>query len=116
MDDKIRKTLTITHRQAGLTLGGLTTFFAILHFLNGNYATKADVRELTTQNAEIKSIMKDGFANQKADLFTHANDETHKHERMMDTLRDELKSEKTDRIRDIGFVENLLRVRQTKTN
>lgn len=116
MDDKTRKTLTVTHRQAGLTLGGLTTFFAILHFLNGNYATKADVKELTAQNVEIKAIVKDGFSTQRADLFTHAADETHKHERMMDTLRDELKSEKTDRIRDIGLVENLIHIRQTKTN
>lgn len=114
--DKTRKTVTFTHRQFGIGIGGLTTFFAILHFLNGNYASKADVNELKAQNREIKMIVKDGFAGEKADLFAHSTDEQHKHERMMDILRGEIKDEKTDRIRDIGMVENLIRTKQTKAN
>lgn len=116
VEDKTRKTITLTHKQAGLTFGGLTSFFAALHFLSANYASKADVKVIAEQLSDVKGIVTSGFAGQKVDMFAHANDETHKHERMMDTIRSEIRDEKDDRIREIEIVESLLKVKKTKTN
>lgn len=123
IDPKTRKTITLTHKQAAGTGVGITTIFTILHFLSANYASKADVKALAEQMTDVKVIVKDGFASQKADMVAHATEEMHKHERIVDTLRGEIASEKQDRIRDdesttkrIDLVMELFKIKHTKTN
>lgn len=123
LDDKTRKTITMTHKQAGWTFGGMTSFFAILHFLNGNYASKSDMKNLAEQMTDVKVIVKDGFKTQSDLLASHTTEETHKHERIVDTLRKEISDEKSDRIRDddgnskrIDLVMQLFKMKASKTN
>ncbi len=123
VDEKTRKTITMTHRQAAGTGLSVTAIFAILHFLSSNYASKSDMKALTDQVVDVKSIVKDGFRAQTEMLASHMTEEMHKHERIMDTLRGEIASEKEDRIRDdqgtskrIDLVMQLFKIKASKTN
>lgn len=122
-DDKIRKTITLTHKQAGLTGVSITTVFAALHFLSANYASKSDVKSLSEQLTDVKTIAREGFRAQSEMLVVHTTEEMHKHERIVDTLRKEIGDEKADRIRDdegntkrIDLVMELFKIKKTKTN
>lgn len=125
-----RGTISLTHKQAGLSATGLATFFTIMHFLSANYASKGDVKVLSDRidsvmsvALDVKTIAKDGFKGQTDVMAAHIEDETSTHRRIMDTTRTELAQEKSDRIRDdegvtkrIDLVMELFKLRHTKTN
>lgn len=115
VNDQTRKTVSLTHRQLGIS-GGVVAAMLILNPVKAWLYTREEGAANSAQIAELKGLITTGFATQKAELYAHASDETHKHERMMDTMRGELKSEKDDRIREIEVVENLFKVKKTKTN
>lgn len=123
VDPKIRKTITLTHRQAAATGISITTFFAILHFLSANYASKADVKALTDQVLDVKSIAKEGFKAQTEVMASHIADETTKHQRIVDNYRKEIGEERDERIREddgvikrVDLVMELFKIKRTKTN
>lgn len=123
IDSKTRKTITLTHKQAAATGLSMTTFFTILHFLSANYASKSDVATLKEEMVDVKIVIKDGFKSQTELLASHSAEETHKHERIVDTLRKEIADEKTDRLRNedgeskrIDLVMELFKIKHTKTN
>lgn len=122
-EDKVRKTITMTHKQAGWTFGGLTSSFALLHFLNGYYYPISDAKALTREVHELKDVVKDGFKSQTEALTAHSTDERHTHERMMDVLREEITHERDDRIKDDGnvgkridLVMELFKIKASRTN
>lgn len=123
VDPKIRKTITLTHRQAAATGVSITTIFTVLHFLSANYASKADVKALTDQVVEVKSIAKEGFKAQIEAQAAHVADETTKHQRIVDNYRKEISDERDERIREddsvvkrIDLVMELFKIKHTKTN
>lgn len=87
------------------------------------FYTREEGAANSAQIEEIKVLITTGFASQKADLFAHAADESHKHERIVDNYRKEIGDEKSDRIHDddqtnkrIDLVMELFKIKHTKTN
>lgn len=120
---KIRGTITMTHKQAGVTGVSMATFFMILHFLNSNYASKADARAISEQLADVKSAVTAGFSDQKTSFASYQEDQISTHRRMMDTVRGEIAEEKTDRqngdetvAKRVDLVMELFKIKHTKTN
>jgi hypothetical protein len=78
-DEKIRKTITMTHKQAGVGGISITAMFAALHFMSANYATRSDVKYLSEQAAEIKTIVSTGFDKQSRALADYADNQITTH-------------------------------------